>query len=71
MDKLRRDAHGEIFQDELTENQSMPRPSRRDDAESAKRYDPDVDSQEADRAMAADEFGRNESHREQKQRDER
>ena len=47
MDKLRRDAHGEIFQDELTENQSMPRPPRRDDAEQEKRYDPDIDNDEA------------------------
>ena len=47
MDKLQRDARGEIYQDELTENQSMPRPPRRDDAEQEKRYDPDIDNDEA------------------------
>jgi hypothetical protein len=66
MDKLRRDEHGEIYQDELTENQSMPRPPRRDEAEGVKQYDTDIDSQEADRAMSDDRFGRND-----KQRDER
>lgn len=60
MDKLPRDRHGEIFQDELTENESMPRPSRREDAEETQRLDPNVDSQEDDRAMAEDRFGRNE-----------
>jgi hypothetical protein len=66
MDKLRRDQHGEIYQDDLTENQSMPRPPRRDDAESVKQYDTGVDSQEADEAMAENRFGQND-----KQRDER
>jgi hypothetical protein len=64
MDKLQRDRHGEIFQDELTENQSMPRPPRRDDAESDKRYDTDIDSQEGDSAMAEDRFHRNEKQSE-------
>lgn len=63
MDKLQRDAHGEIYQDELTENQSVPRPPRRDDAEAARRLDPNVDSQEADTAMAENRFGRNEKQR--------
>lgn len=63
MDKLPRDAHGEIYQDELTENQSMPRPPKREDAEHAKTYDPGVDSQEGDAAMAEDRFGRNEKKR--------
>lgn len=58
-DKLTRDRRGEIFQDELTENQSMPRPPRRDDAEATKRLDSEVDSQEADRAMAENRFGQN------------
>lgn len=31
MDKLPRDRDGEIFQDDLTENESKPRGSRRDD----------------------------------------
>jgi len=63
MDKLQRDRRGEIFQDELTENQSTPKPPRRDDAEQQKNYDPDVDSEEADEAMAQDRFGRNERKR--------
>lgn len=58
-DKLARDRRGEIFQDELTENQSTPRPSRREDAEESNRLDSQVDSQEADRAMAEDRFGQN------------
>lgn len=71
-DKLTRDRRGEIFQDELTENQSMPRPSRREDAEASRQLDSQVDSQEADRAMAEDRFGRNEDKKAgQKQRDER
>src|SRR5579862_3777507 len=41
MDKLQRDRRGEIFQDELTENESMPRPPQRDDAEGEKKYDTD------------------------------
>lgn len=60
MDKLQRDRRGEIFQDELTENQSTPRPPQRDDAEHGKAYDPGVDSQEADESMAQNRFGRNE-----------
>jgi hypothetical protein len=46
-DKLGRDRRGEIFQDELTENQSVPRPPRRDDAEQRKAYDTDIDNEEA------------------------
>jgi hypothetical protein len=63
MSKLTRDQHGEIFQDELTENQSMPRPPRRDDAEGVKQYDAGIDSQEGDAAMAENVFGRNEKTR--------
>jgi hypothetical protein len=59
MGKLQRDAHGEIFQDELTENQSKPRGPRRDDAEHQTTYDPGIDSQEADAAMAENRFGVN------------
>lgn len=70
-DKLTRDRRGEIFQDELTENQSMPSPQRREDAEETKQLDPQVDSEEGDRAMAEDRFGLNEDKREQKPRDER
>lgn len=57
MDKLPRDRHGEIFQDDLTENESMPRPTQRDDAEGEKNYDTDIDSQEDDEDMAEDVFG--------------
>jgi hypothetical protein len=63
MDKLQRDWRGEIFQDELTENESMPRPPQRDDAEGEKKYDTDIDSQEADEAMAQDRFGVDEKKR--------
>jgi hypothetical protein len=59
-EKLHRDRDGEIFQDELTENESMPRPTQRDDAEAGKHYDTDVDSQEDDDAMAQNRFGVNE-----------
>ena len=62
-DKLQRDRRGEIFQDELTENESMPRPPQRDDAEATKQYDTDVDSQDDDEAMAEDRFGVNEKKR--------
>lgn len=57
MDKRSRDRAGEIFQDDLTENESKPRGERRDDAESTLRLDPDIDSQEADRAMSENVFG--------------
>lgn len=70
-DKLTRDRRGEIFQDELTENQSMPSPSRREDFEESTKLDPQVDSQEADRAMAEDRFGQNQNKREHEQRDDR
>ncbi len=57
MDKLKRDRDGEIFQDDLTENESMPSPSRREDAEETRRLDPNIDSQEDDETMADDRFG--------------
>ena len=62
-DKLPRDRSGEIFQDELTENQSKPRPPRLDDAAHRQQLDPNVDSQEGDEAMAQDRFARNEQRR--------
>jgi hypothetical protein len=64
MDKLQRDVHGEIFQDELTENQSKARGPERDDAEHVTTYDPGIDSQEADAAMAENRFGQNTQPRE-------
>jgi hypothetical protein len=56
-DKLGRDRAGEIFQDDLTENETKARGEKRDDEESTLRLDPDIDSQEADRAMAENIFG--------------
>jgi hypothetical protein len=56
-DKLGRDRSGEIFQDDLTENETKARGEKRDDAEATLRLDPDIDSQEADRAMAENIFG--------------
>jgi hypothetical protein len=60
MDKRSRDRSGEIFQDDLTENETKARGERRDDAEATLRLDPDIDSQEDDRAMAENIFGTNE-----------
>jgi hypothetical protein len=60
MDKFPRDRDGEIFQDDLTENESMPSPARREAADEAEQLDPDVDSQEDDEAMAENRFGVNE-----------
>lgn len=62
MAKYERDASGEVYQDALTENESKPRPPRRDDAEHVKTYDTDVDSQEGDDAMAENRFGLNQSN---------
>jgi hypothetical protein len=61
MEKLPKDRSDEIFQDELTENESKPRGPRRDDTEHSKQLDSDVDSQEGDRAMEENRFGVNES----------
>jgi hypothetical protein len=63
MDKLPKDRAGEIFQDDLTENQSKPRGPRRDDAERDEKMDPGVDSQEDDRDMKENLFGVNEPKR--------
>jgi hypothetical protein len=60
MDKLPKDRDGEIFQDDLTENQSKPGGPRRDDAAHDKAMDPGVDSQEDDRDMKENLFGVNE-----------
>jgi hypothetical protein len=59
MDKLPRDRSGEIFQDELTENESMPSPARREGPSETLELDPNVDSQEGDQAMAENRFGVN------------
>lgn len=56
MNKWKRDRAGEIFQDDLTENE-LPDGAVRDDAQATLRLDPDIDSQEADKAMAEDVFG--------------
>jgi len=60
MEKLPKDRAGEIFQDELTENESKPRGPQRDDAERDAKRDPDADSQEGDSAMEQNRFGVNE-----------
>lgn len=60
MDNHRRDEFGEIFQDDLTENESKPRGAVRDEVEHDLKLDPNVDSQEDDRAMAENRFGVNE-----------
>ena len=61
MEKLGRDRSGEIFQDELTENETKLSGARRDDIEHEIKYDTNVDSDEADRAMAENRFGLNTS----------
>lgn len=43
---MQRDRSGEIFQDELTENESKPRGAVREDVAEDLRPDPDVDSPE-------------------------
>jgi len=59
MEKLPKDRSDEIFQDELTENESKPRGPRRDDTAHDEQLDSDVDSQEGDRAMEENRFGVN------------
>jgi hypothetical protein len=59
-EKLQRDEAGEIFQDDLTENQSKLDGPERDDIERLEKMDPGVDSQEGDRAMEENRFGVNE-----------
>lgn len=60
MSDEKRDRSGEIFQDDLTENESKPCGEVRDEVEETLKLDPNVDSQEADRAMAENRFGLNE-----------
>ena len=60
MEKLPKDRAGEIFQDDLTENQSKERGPQREDVARDEAMDPEVDSQEGDRAMAENLFGVNE-----------
>lgn len=60
MEKLPKDRSGEIFQDDLTENQSKPRGPQREDTERSEKMDPGVDSQESDSAMEENRFGVNE-----------
>jgi hypothetical protein len=58
-DKRDTDQFGEIFQDALTENESKPRGSVREEVEDTLNLDPNVDSQEDDAAMAENRFGVN------------
>jgi hypothetical protein len=46
MEKLKRDYSGEIFEDELTENQSMPDPAQREDVAHDLALDPDIENVE-------------------------
>jgi hypothetical protein len=66
-DKLQRDRRGEIFQDELTENESMPSPASREVPSETLEMDPGVDSQEGDEAMAENRFGLNQKRPDDKQ----
>ena len=66
MEKLGRDRSGEIFQDELTENETKLSGARRDDIEHEIKYDTNVDSDEGDRAMAENRFGLNTARTESK-----
>lgn len=63
-DKRKRDEFGELFEDAFTENESKPRGAVREEVESTLKLDPNVDSQEADEAMAENRFGVNEPKRE-------
>ena len=60
MEKEPKDRAGEIFEDDLTENQSKLDGPERDDLEHNEEMDPGVDSQEGDRAMEENRFGVNE-----------
>ena len=61
MDETRkRDRSGEFFEDAFTENESKPRGAVREEVEEDLTLDPNVDSQEDDRAMAENRFGVNE-----------
>lgn len=64
-DKRKRDEFGEIFQDDLTENESKPRGAVREEVEETLKLDPNVDSQEDDEAMAENRFGVNQPKRDQ------
>jgi hypothetical protein len=55
-DKRIADRKGELYQDAFTENESKPRGEVRDDVEGSTQLDPDVDSQEADRALEQKSF---------------
>lgn len=58
-DKRKRDEFGELYQDAFTENESKPRGAIREEVEETLELDPNVDSQEADKAMAENRFGVN------------
>ena len=63
MEKRKTDRDGEIFQDDLTENESKPRGAVREDVEEDLTLDSQVDSDEADRAMSENRFGQNQADR--------
>ncbi|GAC1652425.1 MAG: hypothetical protein NVS9B12_01800 [Vulcanimicrobiaceae bacterium] len=49
----------DLYENELTE-EDRPPAARQDDAAHKSKLDPDVDSQESDKAMKDDVFGQNE-----------
>ena len=57
--KRKRDEFGEIFQDDLTENESKAPGPIREDEEEKLTLDPGIDSQEDDELMAENRFGVN------------
>lgn len=59
MEKPARDRDGEIFEDDLTDNESEPDGPVREDAAETLELDPQVDSQEDDADMAENLFGLN------------
>ncbi len=58
-DKRKTDEFGELYQDAFTENQTKADGAVREDAEEDITLDPNVDSEDDDRAMAQNRFGVN------------
>lgn len=57
--KRETDRCGEHFQDAFTENESKARGADRESIQGTLKLDPNVDSEEGDRAMAENRFGVN------------
>jgi len=58
-DKRKTDEFGELYQDAFTENQTKADGAVREDVEEDMKLDPNVDSEDDDRAMAQNRFGVN------------